>query len=249
VRGLLANHRIDPPTLNKRLYIAQVLSNLSGHKLKHLNFGGVLKRLKETIQELPYVFKLECTSLTIREHVRQLVANQLHRIVHYMGPGGQDEKEESTLYFEQNNGDLYRIRAKDFLRRVPETIFLVTLKARVSSAPRSTTFSNLATTLIHLKMANDLGMCFSIPGDNARSFPQLLYSKQAKSISLEETVFQARLALTKNSLSWAFHISELTNALFITLWPRFRFHQYYTHSCNQRELGPPRSSDDRRLYE
>ena len=54
VRGLPADQRIAPPTLDKGLHIVAVPSNPLSHELEPLNIDGEWMRLKEIIQELPY---------------------------------------------------------------------------------------------------------------------------------------------------------------------------------------------------
>lgn len=74
-----------------------------------------------------------------------------HRIVHFMGHGGQDER-EAVLYFEKDNGDLEKVTSKQFMRRVRGTAFLVMLNACVSATPGPTAFSKLAAALVQQKI-------------------------------------------------------------------------------------------------
>src|SRR5205807_1813319 len=97
-----------------------------------LNIDDEWTRLKEIISEVPSAITLERTRPPTIEQVRRLVANQRHRIIHFMGHGGQHES-GAVLLFEQNNGDLDPVTAKDFVRRVRGTVFLVTLNACASA--------------------------------------------------------------------------------------------------------------------
>ena len=99
VRGLPADQRINPPVLDSGLHIVAVPSNPLSHEVEPLNIDGEWMRLKEIIQELPYAITLERTRPPTLERTRHLVANQKHRIVHFMGHGGQDEKEGAILCF------------------------------------------------------------------------------------------------------------------------------------------------------
>src|SRR5205085_5828913 len=162
VRGLPADQRIAGPTLDTGLHIVAVPSNPLGHELEPLNIDGEWLRLKEIIQHVPYAITLERTRPPTIEQVRSLVANQRHRVIHFMGHGGQDER-GALLYFEKDNGDLDPVTARQFVLRVRSTVFLVTLNACVTATPGATTFSNLAAALAQQKTPYALGMRFSIP--------------------------------------------------------------------------------------
>lgn len=212
VRGLPADQRIPAPTLDTGLHIVAIPSNPLSHELEPLNIEGEWMRLKEIIQNVPYAITLERTRPPTIEQVRTLVANQRHRVIHFMGHGGQDET-GAILYFEQDNGDLDPVTAKQFVQRVRGTVFLVTLNACVSATPGPTAFSNLAAALVRQKMPYALGMRLSIIDDDARAFSRAFYSELAHGSSIEEALFQARLTLGRSSCRWAVGVPVLYTAL------------------------------------
>src|SRR6266516_2408626 len=171
VRGLSANQRIAPPPLDKGLHIVAIPSNPMSHELEPLNIDGEWIRLKEIIQELKeFSITLERARPATLERVGLLVANQQHRIVHFMGHGGQDEKAGAILCFEKDNGDLDAVTARDFIRQLRGNVFLVSLNACVSASPGETHLSNLAAALVQQKVPYSLGMCFSILDEDALNF-------------------------------------------------------------------------------
>ena len=115
-----------------------------------------------------------------------------------MGHGGQDEEAGAILCFEKDNGELDAVTARDFMRQVRGTIFLVTLNACVSATPGETHLSNLAAALVQQKTPYALGMRFSIPDEDALAFSRTFYSYLARGSSVEEAVYRARLALNRN---------------------------------------------------
>src|SRR5439155_26853466 len=92
VRGLPAGQRIAPTVLDTNIHIVAVPSNPLSHELEPLNIDDEWTRLKEIIQHVPFALTLERTRPPTIEQVRALLANQQHRIVHFMGHGGQDER-------------------------------------------------------------------------------------------------------------------------------------------------------------
>jgi tetratricopeptide (TPR) repeat protein len=212
VRGLPANQRIAPHTLESGLHIIAVPSNPLSHELEPLDIEGEWMRLKEIIQEVPFAITLERTRPPTIEQVRSLVANQNHRVIHFMGHGGQNEQ-EAFLCFEQDNGDLDPVTARQFALRVRDTVFLVTLNACVTATPGATGFSNLAAVLARQKVPYALGMRFSIPDDDARSFSRTFYSDLARASSVEEALLQARLRLANSPHPWVVGVPVLYTSL------------------------------------
>jgi tetratricopeptide (TPR) repeat protein len=214
VRGLPVDQRIAPPQLQQGPHIVAIPSNPLSHHLAPLNIEGEWIRLKEIIQELPYAITLERTRPPTLDRVGLLVANQQHRIVHFMGHGGQDEKEGAILCFEKDNGDLDPVTAQDFLPQVRGSAFLVTLNACVSATPGADThFSNLAFALVRQKTPYALGMRFSIPDDDALTFSRTFYSYLARGTSIEEAVYRVRHALSRDRHPWAIGVPVLYTAL------------------------------------
>ena len=198
VRGLPADQRIKSPMLDKGLHIIAVPSNPLSHTLESLNIDGEWIRLKEIIQELAFSISLERTRPPTLERLGLLVANQQQRTVHFMGHGGQDKKAGAILCFEQDNGDLDAVTARDFMRQLRGTVFLVTLNACASATAGETHLSNLALALVRQKSPYALGMRFSIPDGDALAFSRTFYSYLARGSSVEEAVYQVRLALSRN---------------------------------------------------
>jgi tetratricopeptide (TPR) repeat protein len=212
VRGLPAEERIDYSVMETGLHIVAIPSNPLEQQIAPLNIDGEWMRLKEIIQEVPFAITLERTRPPTLEQVRRLIANQRHRVLHFMGHGGVVES-GAVLLFEQNNGDPQSVTAKDFIRRIRGTVFLVTLNACASASPGSTVFSNLAAALVRQKTPYALGMRFSIMDEDARAFSRVFYSELARGVSIEEAMFQARLTLAQSSHAWAFGVPVLYTAL------------------------------------
>ena len=97
VRGLPADQRVSPPSLGSGLHIVAVPSNPLTKDLPPLNIDGEWQRLKETLREMPLAITLERAGSPTIEQVRRLVANEQNRVVHFMGYGGQREKEGALL--------------------------------------------------------------------------------------------------------------------------------------------------------
>ena len=213
VRGLPADQRVDAPRLDTSLHIVAVPSNPLSNELDPLDIDGEWMRLKESIEALPYAITLERARPPTIERLRHLVANQQHRVVHFMGHGGQDEKRGATLIFEQDNGDLDSVTARQFVLRVRGAVFLVTLNACFSANPGETLFSNLAAALIRQKVPYALGMRFSILDDDARAFSRTFYDDLARGTPVEEALRQARLTLANSTRPWVVGVPVLYTSL------------------------------------
>ena len=212
VRGLPTDQRVDPPVLDSGLHIVGVPSHPLDKQVPPLNIEGEWERLKEIIRELPFAITLERTRPPTLEQVRGLVANQRNRIVHFMGHGGQHEA-GAMLSFEQYDGGLDPVSARDFIRCVRDTVFLVTLNACVSAAPEQTPFGNLASALVQQKIPYALGMRFSITDEDALTFSRVFYGDLARGTPVEEAMLQARVALAKSSRRWVLGVPVLYTSL------------------------------------
>src|SRR6266699_1323976 len=212
VRGLPPDQRIPPPALPDSLHIVAIPSNPLSHDLEPLDIDAEWLRLKEIVEEIPQSITLERARPPTVEQVRRLVANQRHRVVHFMGHGGQRET-GAVLCFEKDNGDLQPVTAREFVMRVRGSVFLVTLNTCVSATPGATTFGNLAASLVRQKTPYALGMRFSIPDDDARTFSRSLYSELARGVSVEEALLQARLTLANSSRPWVVGVPVLFTSL------------------------------------
>ncbi|HCI82975.1 MAG TPA: hypothetical protein DHW02_25165, partial [Ktedonobacter sp.] len=212
VRGL-PQQRHRPPVLDQPLHIVAIPSHPLEKDLPPLDIDGEWMRLRKTIQELPYQMTLERTRPPTIERVRNLVANQHHRVIHFMGHGGQDEKAGAFLCFEAENGKLAAVTAKQFALRVRGTAFLVTLNACVSATPGETRFSNLASALVQQHVPYALGMRFSIHDDDARLFSRTFYGDLARGVPVEEALLQARLSLSESERAWVVGVPVLYTSL------------------------------------
>src|SRR3989440_3295060 len=174
-------------------------------------------RLCETMQDdalKEYPITLERVRPPTLERLGLLLANTQHRIVHFMGHGGQHEKEGAILCFETENGDLNPVTAKDFMRQVSGSVFLVTLNACVSATPGETHLSNLAAELVRQKTPYALGMRFGSPDEGALTFSRPFYSSLVRASSVEEAVYRVRLALARNRhRQWMIGMPVLYTAL------------------------------------
>src|SRR5260221_7347417 len=213
VRGLPPDKRIAPPTLESGLHIVAIPSDPLDKRLNPLNIAGEWTRLQEIIRNVSHTVTLERAYPPTIEQVRSLVANQRHRVVHFMGHGGQDEQEGAIFFLEKEDGTLDPVAATQVVQRVRRRVFLVTLNACVSATPGPTPFSNLAAALVRQKVPYALGMRVSIHDDDARNFSRQFYSELASGVPVEEALFQARLTLASSSRTWAIGVPVLYTAL------------------------------------
>lgn len=213
VRGLPTSQRITPPSQGQSLHIVAVPSNPLSDAIEPLAIEAEWTRLKEFIQQVSSAITLERTIPPTLERVRHLVANQKGRIVHFMGHGGQDQQQGAVLCFEQDNGELHLVTAKEFMQRVRGTIFLVTLNACVSATPGPTSFHNLASALVRQKTPYALGMRLSIIDEDALTFSRVFYNEVARGTSVEEALFQSRLTLAQSKRSWVVGVPVLYTSL------------------------------------
>jgi hypothetical protein len=212
VRGLPSDQRIAAPTLDERLVLVAVPSDPLSSQIPHLNVEGEWLRLREIMSSLTSACRLERTRPPTLEQLRRLLANQRQRVVHFMGHGGRNEQ-GAVLYFEQENGDLAPMTARECVQRLSGTMFLITLNACATAAPATTPFGNLAGAFMRRKTPYALGMRLSIPDEDARAFSRTFYSELASGTAVEEAVRQARLALMKSERPWVIGVPVLYTAL------------------------------------
>jgi tetratricopeptide (TPR) repeat protein len=213
VRGLPSEQRIAPPERVGSLHLVAVASNPLHPGLAPLNISGEWMRLKEIVAGLDSAVTLDRVWPPTIERLRERVAHQRQRVVHFMGHGGQDERVGAVLCFEQDNGSLEAITASEFTKRLRGSVFLVTLNACESAMPGETHFSNLAAALARVRTPYALGMRFSIVDDDALAFSRAFYGDLARGVSVEEAVWQARLSLRKSKRAWAIGVPVLYTAL------------------------------------
>ncbi len=212
-RGLPPEQRIATPVLDSGLHIVAIPSDPLDKHLNRLNIEGEWTRLQEIMRKVPRAVTLERAYPPTIEQVRSQVANRRHRVVHFMGHGGQDKQAGAFLCLEKENGTLDPVTAKRFVQRVRGSVFLVTLNACVSATPGPTPFSNLAAALARQKVPYALGMRMSIEDDDARAFSRQFYSELASGVPVEEALFQARLTLANSPRTWAIGVPVLYTAL------------------------------------
>ena len=111
VRGLPREQRIAPPERVGGLHIVAVPSNPLHPGLAPLNISGEWMRLKEIVAGLDAAVTLDRAWPPTIERLRERVANQRQRVVHFMGHGGQFEKVGAVLCFERDNGSLEVVTA------------------------------------------------------------------------------------------------------------------------------------------
>lgn len=148
VRGLPKEQRSAPPTMLSGLHIVAVASSPLSHTLAPLNIQGEWTRLTEIVGGLDRAVTLERAWPPTILRLRELVAGEPQRVVHFMGHGGQNEKGEAVLCFERDDGAREDVSAREFVQRVQGGVFLVTLNACESATPGETIFGNLAKALM-----------------------------------------------------------------------------------------------------
>ncbi|MBX0330682.1 tetratricopeptide repeat protein [Oscillochloris sp. ZM17-4] len=212
VRGLPAGRRAAPPTLEGGLHIVAVPSNPLDPDIAALNIDGEWLRLRESIAAVEGAVTLERTRPATDEQLRRQVTGKRHRVVHFMGHGGEREG-EAILCFERDDGGMEPVTARTLAQRLRGTTFLVTLNACISATPGPTLFSNLARLLVEQGTPYTLGMRFSIVDADARAFSRTFYDDLARGVPVEEALLQARLSLARSARPWAIGVPVLYTAL------------------------------------
>jgi tetratricopeptide (TPR) repeat protein len=213
VRGLPARERIDPPDMLSGLHIVAIVSSPLDHTLLPLNIHGEWTRLTEIVGSLKRAVTLQRAWPPTIACLRDLVAEEPQRVVHFMGHGGQDAQGEAVVCFEQDNGEREDITASEFVSRVQDSVFLVTLNACESATPGEPRFGNLARALVREQVPYALGMRFAVHDDDALAFTRTFYSDLARGVPVEEALRQARLTLVKSERAWAIGVPVLYTAL------------------------------------
>jgi tetratricopeptide (TPR) repeat protein len=203
VRGLPTEQRIAPPTMLSALHIVAVASGPLSHNLAPLNIQGEWTRLTEIVDDLQRAVTLERVWPPTVTRLRELVAEQQQRVVHFMGHGGQNAEGEAILCFERDDGTREDISAREFVQRVRGSVFLVTLNACQSATPGETAFGNLAKALVREHVPYALGTRFPVHDDDALAFSRDFYSSLTRGIPVEDALLQARLTLAKSKRAWA----------------------------------------------
>ncbi|MEM7125641.1 MAG: tetratricopeptide repeat protein, partial [Chloroflexota bacterium] len=230
VRGLPPAQRITPAMDDSAgdspggLHIVAVPSNPLHRDVPPLDIEGEWQRLAEIVDTVDHAVTLVRTRPPTLEQLRTLLANQRNRIVHFMGHGvppdghvgawiDQNNPTESALLFEDATGAPKPEIARNIVRRLRGTAFLVVLSACQSATPGETSFSNIAAALVANKIPYSLGMRFNIFDDDARRFARVFYSELARGSTVEEATLQARLALSDGPNDWAVGVPVLYTCL------------------------------------
>jgi tetratricopeptide (TPR) repeat protein len=213
VRGLPREQRIPPPERVGGLHIVAVPSNPLDEGLAPLNILGEWTRLKEIVGQLEAAVTLDRAWPPTIEKLRERVAGQRQRVVHFMGHGGQFQQVGAVLCFEKDNGSLETVTAREFTKRLSGSVFLVTLNACQSATPGETHFSNLASALAQARIPYALGMRFSIVDNDALAFSRAFYGELSRGVPIEESLYQARLSLVKSKRQWAIGVPVLYTSL------------------------------------
>jgi len=203
VRGLPPEQRSTPPTSLNGLHLVAVASSPLNHHLAPLNIQGEWTRLTEIVSDLERAVTLERAWPPTITRLRELVAGQQQRVVHFMGHGGQNEEGEAVLCFERDDGTREDVSAREFVQRVQGGVFLVTFNACESATPSETVFGNLAKALVREQVPYALGMRFFVHDDDALAFSRDFYSNLARGVPVEDALVQARLTLAKSERAWA----------------------------------------------
>ncbi len=213
VRGLPVKHRKPTPDLAEtQLHIVAVPSNPIAREITRLDIDGEWLGLRESLNELGTAIFLERVRPPTLAQTRRLVANEHHRVVHFMGHGSCFDG-NSYLLFEDECGAPKAITAKDFICRIEDTTFLATLNACVSAIPGDTKFGNIARALVESGVPYALGMRFSISDDDAKAFSRTFYGELARKTSVENSLRHARNSLAESKNIWSVGVPVLYTSL------------------------------------
>jgi hypothetical protein len=186
VRGLPSEKRQPAPDLSDAaLHITAVPSDPLDPDLPPLAIEAEWLRLARVVEEEESGITLErVRPPTVAQHRRQVAAHSL-RVIHFMGHGAPSDK-GTRLMFEKKDGGLDPVPAREFVDRIGENAFLVTLNACVSATPGATLFDNVARALVEHEVPYALGMRFSIVDDDAHQFSRTFYSDLAAGVPVEK---------------------------------------------------------------
>jgi tetratricopeptide (TPR) repeat protein len=203
LRGLPVAKRQPAPDLTGiPLHIVAIPSNPIDHDIARLDIAGEWTRLKDSINGLETAIRLERARPPTLEQARRLVANQRHRVVHFMGHGDHNGK-DSFVFFENEYGAPKAVTAKEFINRFEDSAFLVTLNSCKGALAGETEFSNMAHALVQRGIPYALGMGSNVQDDDAKTFSSTFYSELARGSSVENALRQARNSLSDSKNPWA----------------------------------------------
>ena len=213
VRGLPPEKRRPAPDLSDTsLHITAVPSDPLHPDIPRLAIEAEWLRLARVVDEEEAGITLERVRPPTLQQLRRQVAAHSLRVIHFMGHGGQGD-DGAMLLFEKTDGSLDPIAARDFVDRIGENAFLVTLNACVTATPGATLFDNVARALVDHGVPYALGMRFSIRDDDARLFSRTFYSDLSAGVPVEKALRQARLALAKDGQPYAVGVPVLYTSL------------------------------------
>ena len=202
-------HQGDP----ENLHIIGIFSSPLSDDITPLDCEKEWDQLSQDIEQLEFPIILErCNPPTLAK-MRSLITGKKGLILHFNGHGGQ-ENDSGFLCFEKNNGSLDKVLTKNFLSYVENIPFLIDLNACVSATSGQSEMNNIAFSLIKNGIPYALGMQFPVFIDDANLFSKTFYSELARGNSVENSVKQARLELTRNGTSpWAAGIPVLYSSI------------------------------------
>ncbi|MBI3159877.1 MAG: tetratricopeptide repeat protein [Chloroflexi bacterium] len=213
VRGVPADKRIAAPDLSAGLHILAVPSNPLHEDIVPLDIEGEWNRLETSIRQLKHQGTLERVRPPTIENLQlQGLAGMRGRIVHFMGHGGISD-DGAVLIFEKEAGTPDSVTAKEFHRRVKDSVFLVSLNACVTADPGETEFANLARALVMRGAPYALGTRFPIPDEAAKTLSQIFYGNLSRGETVEASLLQARNSLAKLGIPELVGIPVLYTAL------------------------------------
>ncbi len=213
VRGLPPEQRGAPPDLSQTaLHITAVPSDPLDPHRPRLAIEEEWLRLAGIVEEEGAGIHLERVRPPTIAQLRRQVAGHKQRVIHFMGHGGRGA-DGAALIFEKESGAPDPVSAGDFIDRVGENAFLVTLNACVSATPGATAFDNAARALVEHGVPYALGMRFTIGDDDARLFSRTFTSELAAAVPVEQALRQARLALAKEGQDYAIGVPVLYTSL------------------------------------
>lgn len=217
VRGLSKDSRQPAPNLTGHtLHIVAIPSNPISDDLDPLDITGEWENLKDGLKKIDTQLTLERAYPATLEQTRRLVAIQSHRVLHFMGHGGQEDQ-SSFLYFEDEIGSPKKVTAQDLIRRIEDSAYLVTLNACSSAASGATKFSNFARALTMRGIPYALGMRLPIADQDAKAFSHTFYAELARGGTVENALRQARNRLADSKNVWAVGTPVLYSATENTL--------------------------------
>src|SRR6185295_18872854 len=167
--------------------------------------GALESQLKS---DNPRHWELELLEHASLSGLRKRLARGFH-ILHFIGHGAFDrDRQEGALLFETKDGTLDLVSGHDLAQilRKESRLALVVLNACESGrAPNVDPFSGVAQSLLRGGIPAVVAMQFKVADEASVAFSRALYENLASASSLDEAVYEGRLALLSERLDfeWA----------------------------------------------